>query len=324
MRILVTGGCGFIGSAVVRMALERGDRVLAIDRRRKSAPVPALSPVLHREGYARLEADVADRALMRALMREFAPERIIHLASGEGDDAGKLFESDIAGGFSVVEAVSAWRDAAPADLREAIRLIHVASARPQTDPAAGRIRVMQAAGADLIARWSQASGLAVVTCLVDEVFGPWQPASSLLARLLASLMHGQTFTLPDSGESVRDWLPVRDLASGLLAAADAADPANRIAFSVGAERRDCDIAEAICSLLETQLAGPAGQAWPDLIETSGTARNALLGPGIDEADAERLTGWRPHGFHAGLERLVTWTVASYEAARQRTRAPAAV
>ena len=86
MRVLVTGGCGFVGSAVVRLAVERGDHVLNLDRRKKSVAIPSLGAAVQREGYARLEADITDRAMIKAILREFSPDAVIHLAACGDDD----------------------------------------------------------------------------------------------------------------------------------------------------------------------------------------------------------------------------------------------
>ena len=104
MRVLVTGGCGFVGSAVVRLAVERGDHVLNLDRRKKSVAIPSLGPVAQREGYARLEADVTDRAMIKAILREFSPDAVIHLAACGDDDPNALVDAEIGGAFAVIEA----------------------------------------------------------------------------------------------------------------------------------------------------------------------------------------------------------------------------
>src|SRR5688572_5991514 len=128
MRVLVTGGCGFVGSAVVRLAVERGDQVLNLDRRRKSTPVPALAGVAGKPGYARLEADIADRSMLHALVHEYKPDAIIHLAANPEGDTTSLFDSEIAGAFSVLEAARAYHAQLKGTGRDNFRLVHALSA----------------------------------------------------------------------------------------------------------------------------------------------------------------------------------------------------
>lgn len=323
MRVLVTGGCGFVGSAVVRLAVERGDNVLNVDRRRKSNPVPALGPVSSREGYARLEADVCDRSLMRALVREFAPDAVIHLAAPESDDPAALIDGEIGGAFSMLEAARGYFEMAPAPARERFRMIHVEHAESDMPERIDRAQAAKGTASTLLERWSRATGVPMVTCVAGDAFGPWQSRGALLPQLLASLMHGQPFALSDGGAAVRDWIPVRDLAAGILNAAEKPGVTGRIDFSVGAERRDIDIAESICSLLDARLPRAAGSPRSSLVVTKGDAKDAPSGPMLDSAEAERLLGWDPQGFHAGIDRLLSWTVASYEASRARAVAIAA-
>ncbi len=323
MRVLVTGGCGFVGSAVVRLAVERGDNVLNIDRRRKSNPAPSLGPIGNREGYARLEASVTDRALMRAVVREFGPDAIIHLAAPEAEDPAALLDGEIGGAFSILEAARGWFESAPDIVRARFRLVHLEHAESDIPEQLSPAHAVKGAASSLVERWSRATGLPVITCVAGEAFGPWQPRHSLLSRLMASLMHDQPFALPDAGETVRDWLPIRDLAEALLAAAGAPNANGRIDVSVGAERRDIDIAESICGLLDERLPRPSGAARSSLLKTEGDARSALSSPMLDAGEAERLLGVQPHGFHTGLDRLLSWTIASYEASRARAMAVAA-
>jgi len=322
MRVLVTGGCGFIGSAVVRLAVERGDNVLNIDRRRKSNPTPALGPIGSREGYARLEADVTDRALMRAVVREFAPDAVIHLAAPESDDPTAIVDGEIGGAFSILEAARSWFESAPAAVRGRFRMVHLERAESDMPDHIDRSQAVKGAASSLIERWARATAMPAVTCVASAAFGPWQPRTSLLSRMLASLMHDQAFAVPDGGETVRDWLPVRDLAEAILAATIAPDAEGRIDISVGAERRDIDIAESICGLLDERLPRASGAPWFSLVKTEGSPRTALSSPMLDSSEAERLLGWRPQGFHVGLDRLLSWTIASYEASRARASAMA--
>jgi dTDP-glucose 4,6-dehydratase len=142
-----------------------------------------------------------------------------------------------------------------------------------------------------------------------------------MARLVAHLMHDRDFTIPDGGEIVRDWLPIRDFAAGLLRAAEAAAPLSRIDFSVGAERRDIDIAESVCALLDERTPRPGGR-WMDLVTCEGPPAISS-GPMLDQMEAEQSIRWQPQGFHTGLDRLLSWSLASRAAVQARTHAVAA-
>ncbi|HOZ26785.1 MAG TPA: NAD-dependent epimerase/dehydratase family protein [Hyphomonadaceae bacterium] len=322
MRVLVTGGCGFVGSAVVRLAVERGDHVLNLDRRKKSVAIPSLGPVAQREGYARLEADVTDRAMIKAILREFSPDAVIHLAACGDDDPGALVDGEIGGAFSLIEAARQYHEKLSGETRERFRIVHLERGESDIPGKPTRTQAARGAAAVLLDRWARANDLPLVTCVAGEAFGPWQPQSSFMARLMSSLLYGQAFHLDAAGETVRDWLPIRDLAAGLLRAAEAAPGQSRFDLSVGAERRDIDIAESVCALLDERMP-MAEQPWSSLLVMQGDGFGASHGPMLDAVEAERDLGWRPLGFHAGLDRLLTWALASQAAAQARRTAIAA-
>ena len=314
MRVLVTGGCGFVGSSVVRLAVERGDHVLNIDQRRRSNPTPALSPIAAREGYARLETDIADQPMMRAVMRDFAPDAVIHLAASLESQPEKLVESEMAIANSILEASRFYLATLSGERRDRFRLVHAERAESDIPGVPTQGQAARAAGATLMGLWSRACGIPLVTCVAGEAFGPWQSPTSFMARLVTAVLHEQRFVIPNAGEDVRDWLPIRDFATGLLQAVEEAPAMTRIDLSVGAERRDIDVAESVCALLD-ERAPRIGGPWMDLVSHEGDAASATLGPMLDAAEAERDIGWRPQGFHAGLDRLLTWALASRAASR---------
>jgi dTDP-glucose 4,6-dehydratase len=323
MRVLVTGGCGFIGSAVVRLAVERGDQVLNLDRRRKSTPAPALAGVAGKPGYARLEADITDRSMLRALVHEYKPDAIVHLAANPEGDTNSLFDSEIAGAFSVLEAARAYHAQLKGEARNKFRLIHAIAAETDTinTPAPTPLQAARATAAALADNWSRAHGLPLVGCVAAEVFGPWQPDNAFLSQLVCSLVNGRVFTVQNGGATIRDWLPVRDFAAGILAAAEKSQPHSRIDFSAGAERRELDVAEAVCILLDSRYPLPGGTSWAGYVQVAGEISTALTGPMLDEKEAERELGWHSQGFHAGLDRVLSWAISRY--APQQARAVAA-
>lgn len=323
MRVLVTGGCGFVGAAVVRLAVERGDNVLNLDRRKKSIAVPALSNAAQREGYARLEADVTDRAMIRAIMREFAPEAVIHLAASSDDDPNTVVDAEIGGAFAVLEAARQYYERLEGAKRARFRIVHLEQAESDMPAKPTRAQAARSAAAALFDRWGRAHDLPLVTCVAGEAFGPWQAQSSFMARLLTSLIHRQPFQLEMAGETVRDWLPIRDLASGLLRAAEVAPAQSRFDLSVGAERRDIDIAESVCSLLDERMPMADGALWSSLLVAEGDGARAPAGPMMDSREAELELGWEPAGFYIGLDRLLTWALASHAASQARRATQAA-
>jgi dTDP-glucose 4,6-dehydratase len=306
---------------VVRLAVERGDQVMNLDRRGRTTPTPALTPIAAREGYARLEADASDRAMIRAVIRQFEPDAVIHLAATPDAPGDALIDGEIGAAYAVLEACRAYREGISAERRQSFRIVQAEQASNDISFRPTRVQAARSAAAALMDRWARACDLPLVTCVAGEAFGPWQPQTSLMARLVAHLMHDRDFTIPDGGEIVRDWLPIRDFAAGLLRAAEAAAPLSRIDFSVGAERRDIDIAESVCALLDERTPRPAGR-WMDLVTCAGPPAIAS-GPMLDQMDAEQSIRWQPQGFHSGLDRMLSWSLASRTAVQARTLAVAA-
>jgi dTDP-glucose 4,6-dehydratase len=317
MRFLVTGGCGFIGSAVVRSLVDAGDQVLALDRRKRSAPAPALASIQGKSGFARLEADVCDRALMRALVGEFKPEAVIHLAAPADDQPESLFDVSVAGAFSVLEACRRHADKLDDKERDAFRFVHALHAVP--DGATPRPRDAAAsAAAGLIGEWSQALDIGRVSCSGPDLYGPWQREDAPVPAILSAALQGEAIVLPQAGETSRDMLGVQDFAAGLIAAARKGQPHADYAFTAMAERREVDLAEALCAILDQRAPRGDGKSYAAQIKFGAPPEDDLPPPAmLDASLAERQLGWAPAGFHESLDRAVRWALANRQAPAPR-------
>jgi dTDP-glucose 4,6-dehydratase len=313
LRVIVTGGCGFLGAAVVRALFDRGALVLNIDRRRKSAIIPALEGLAGDPGHIRLEANVTDRSMMRGVFREFGPDKVVHLVGAAEEDPEALYESEVGAALSVLEACRGLLARYDDARRDGFRIVTAAAAARPDDgegdlapqDAARRVRTA------LLHNWSRSFGLPLIEGVADEVFGPAQPAGTPIGRVLAGVLSGEPTVLPAAGETVRDYVPVSDFAAGLVLALGSPRPQARYEFSAGVERRDIDVAEAVCALLDERAPRPDGRSWAASLAVEGDPPRFAAPPALDPTAAERVLGWRGGGFHDGLAQLVGWALARH-------------
>jgi dTDP-glucose 4,6-dehydratase len=309
VRFVVTGGCGYIGSAVVRTLVERGDHVLNIDSRPKSQTIPALAPLAGRDTYVRLESTIRDPSLLKALIYEYRPDRIIHLASSAETDPVKLFETEIATTLAVLAAAKDYAARLPEAARHSFRIAQAARVpRPTSGSASSPRLLAQRAVEALASNWCKANDLSLVTCMADEVFGPWQSADCVLPRALAGVLAGSPVELSHDGHTVRDFLPIADFARGLALAAETGAPHACYELSVGAERREVDVVEAAISILDKRRPHPGGSL-ARFLRRVGRPPTDSFSPMLDPAPAERDLRWTPGGFYEGLTRMAAFMVS---------------
>lgn len=291
-----------MGSAVVRALAERGDRILNLDTRRKSPLPPALASLAGHPNYAQVEIDVRDRSLMRAVMHEFRPEAVIHLASISHGETEALFDVNIAGAFSVLEASRRHLDTRPDEERAKFRFVHAESMRPDRgDASSGASSI---AAATMIATWSRSLGVPSIAAQVNDLYGPHQNAAALAPSIIAAAAANRPILLDAGGATSRDWLHVEDFAAGLIRCALAGAPGRAYAFTGGGERDDAGFASVLCTLVDRHLGRGPGEESEALIELTGEAADALEAPALDPRPAERGLKWRARSLHLGLRDTV--------------------
>jgi dTDP-glucose 4,6-dehydratase len=329
MRILVTGGAGFIGSAVCRHLVgSEGAEVLNLDKLTYAANLASLAEVDAAPGYRFVQGDVADAAQLAAVFAEFAPEAVIHLAAETHvdrsiDSAAPFIETNVVGVFTLLEAARAYLKTAPAALAERFRLLHVSTDevfgalgsegrfdeaspyRPSSPYSASK-----AAGDHLVRAWSATYGLPVLLANCSNNYGPYQFPEKLIPLVTLNALEGMPLPVYGRGANVRDWLYVEDHARALALILERGQVGETYLIGGSSERTNLQVVEAICDLLDAAAPRPGQAPRRDLITFVADRPGHDLRYAIDASKIERVLGWRPQvDFETGLERTVRWYLA---------------
>jgi dTDP-glucose 4,6-dehydratase len=321
--IIVTGGAGFIGSAVIRLLLGATEAVVVnLDKLTYAANPLALEGAERHARYRFEEADIADRAAMRAILAKHRPDAIMHLAAETHvdrsiDGPADFIQTNILGTYTLLEAARNYWSGLPAAQAARFRFHHVS-----TDEVFGSLgpdglftettaydptspySASKAASDHLVRAWHATYGLPVVLSNCSNNYGPWQFPEKLIPLMIAKALRHEALPVYGRGENIRDWLHVDDHARALWLVLERGRLGESYNVGGRAERRNIDVVGAICDLVD-ELAG-------------GTPRRALIThvadrPGhdrryaIDASKIEAELGWRPEeSFESGLRATVRW------------------
>lgn len=340
MRILVTGGAGFIGSAVVRRIIqETPDRVLVFDKLTYAGNLASLAPVARDARYRFLKGDICDAAAVKAALSDFEPDIIMHLAAESHvdrsiDGPAAFIQTNVVGTFVLLQTALAYWRGLPPGRHDRFRFHHVS-----TDEVFGSLgesgsfceesryapnspyAASKASSDHLVRAWHHTYGLPVVITNCSNNYGPYHFPEKLIPLMIINALEGQPLPIYGRGENIRDWLFVEDHAEALLLVAK--EGALGATYNIGGnnERRNIDIVEAICDLVD------------ELVPSAQGPRRRLISfvpdrPGHDlryAIDASRIAGelgWQPrHDFEKGLRKTVEWYLRNrgwWEAIRSAT------
>lgn len=322
MKLLVTGGAGFIGSAVVRQAIRAGHEVVNLDALTYAANPANVASVAELPGYAFVQADLRDRAALDAALATHRPDAIMHLAAESHvdrsiDGPADFIDTNITGTFNLLEAARAYWIAQ--DRPDGFRFHHVSTDEvfghlgpddprfTEDTPYAPRSPYSASkAAADHLARaWHETYGLPVVLSNCSNNYGPYHFPEKLIPVIILAALHGQPIPIYGQGQNVRDWLHVEDHAEALLLVLVRGQTGRSYNIGGDAEATNIDIARRICALMDEMH--PSGAPHDRLITFVADRPGHDLRYAIDPARMRDELGWRPSvTLDQGLRRTVAW------------------
>lgn len=322
MKILVTGGAGFIGSAVVRLAIARGHSVVNVDALTYAACLDNLASVAEHTNYAFEQVDIRNRAVLDAVFTKYAPDAVMHLAAESHVDRSidgptDFIETNVKGTFNMLEAArSYWQSQGKP---ESFRFHHIS-----TDEVFGSLgptgmfsedtpydprspySASKASSDHLVRAWRETYGLPVVLTNCSNNYGPYHFPEKLIPVVILNALAGKPLPIYGDGENMRDWLYVEDHADALLLVLEKG--ALGRSYNIGGEneRTNLELVKTLCGILDYLHPRDEG-SYADLITfvTDRPGHDARYA--IDPSRILNELGWRPSvTLEEGLEKTVQW------------------
>jgi dTDP-glucose 4,6-dehydratase len=324
MRVLVTGGAGFIGSALVRhLVLEKGYEVFTVDALTYAGYLPSLRDVGGKPNYRFLKANICDASAMVEALSSFRPDRIMHLAAESHVDrsiagAADFIQTNVVGTFTLLEVAREYWSTLDAASKGRFRFLHVStdevygslgdeglfSEETPYDPSSP-YSASKASSDHLAKAWQRTYGLPVVVSNCSNNYGPYHFPEKLIPLTILNALAGERLPVYGKGENVRDWLYVEDHARALDVVAERGTVGET--YNVGGrnERRNIDVVRRICAVLDREF--PANRPREELIDFVVDRPGHDVRYAIDATKLERELGWRAEEtFDTGIEKTVRW------------------
>jgi dTDP-glucose 4,6-dehydratase len=326
MRVLVTGGCGFIGSAVVRYLVRQTDHeVVNVDKMTYSASEDALEEARGHERHRLIRADITDRAAMREVFTGFRPDRVMHLAAESHvdrsiDGPADFIQTNIVGTFTLLETAREYWAALDPAARVNFRFHHISTDEvfgalghedppfTETTPYDPRspYSASKAASDHLVRAWHHTYGLPSFVSNTTNNYGPWQFPEKLIPLITLNALEGKPLPVYGDGSNKRDWLFVDDHAEALVRVMEHGRAGHTYAIGARQPRSNIDVVRTICAILD-ELAPDAVGPRERLIRFVTDRPGHDLRYELDPSRCEAAIGWRaPHDFERGLRRTIQW------------------
>lgn len=335
MKILITGGAGFIGSAVVRHIIQNTqDTVLNVDKLTYAGNLESLATVENDERYFFSQTDICNREALDQLFSEFRPDAVMHLAAESHVDRSisgpaAFIETNIIGTYQLLEATRQYWNTLPEEKKTAFRFHHISTDEVygdlegtddlflETTPYApsSPYSASKASSDHLVRAWHRTYGLPVVLTNCSNNYGPYHFPEKLIPLIIQNALAGKPLPVYGNGHQIRDWLFVEDHARALYKVVTEAKEGETYNIGGHNEQKNIDVVKAICELLEELAPNkPKGvQNYQDLITYVKDRPGHDLRYAIDASKIKQDLGWVPQeSFETGLRKTVEWYLNNQE------------
>ena len=328
-KFLVTGGAGFIGSAVVRHIInDTQDAVVNVDKLTYAGNLESLEPVSHHPRYAFEQVDICDRAALDRVFAEHQPDAVMHLAAESHvdrsiDGPAAFIETNIVGTYTLLEAARAYWQNMPSEKKAAFRLHHISTDEvygdlhgtddlfTETTPYApsSPYSASKASSDHLVRAWLRTYGLPTIVTNCSNNYGPYHFPEKLIPLMILNALDGKPLPVYGDGMQIRDWLYVEDHARALYQVVTEGEIGETYNIGGHNEKANIEVVHTICTLLEELVPNkPQGVArYEDLITYVKDRPGHDVRYAIDAAKIGRELGWTPQEtFDSGIRKTVEW------------------
>ena len=329
---IVTGGAGFIGSAVVRMIIESSDDVVVnIDKLTYAGNLDSLQSVTDNPRYHFVHADICDSKAMAEVFARHQPDAIMHLAAESHvdrsiDGPGDFIQTNIVGSYTLLEAARDYWNGIQADKKEAFRFHHVSTDEVygslgdegmflETTPydPSSPYSASKASSDHLVRAWHRTFGLPVVLTNCSNNYGPYQYPEKLIPLVLQKARAGEALPIYGTGENIRDWLYVDDHARALILVMKRGMSGETYNIGGHNEVTNIDVVRTLCAILDDREPAKDGKPYAELITYVTDRPGHDMRYAIDASKIQRDLGWVPEEtFETGLAKTVDWYLANQQ------------
>ncbi len=332
-RIIVTGGAGFIGSAVARYIIRNTeDEVCVVDKLTYAGNMENLAPVSSDPAFHFEKADICDKAEMDRIFQEFKPTHVMHLAAESHvdrsiDGPGEFIQTNIFGTYTLLEAARKYYHSLEETEKNKFRFHHISTDEVygdlegpedffrETTPYApsSPYSASKASSDHLVRAWKRTFGLPTVVTNCSNNYGPYHFPEKLIPLIILHALDGKELPVYGQGLQVRDWLYVEDHASALYLVATKGVPGETYNIGGHNEKRNIDVVKKICALLDELRPRSDGRKYEEQIVYVKDRPGHDMRYAIDPSKIARELGWKPQEtFESGIRKTVEWYLEQKE------------